>query len=146
MIYIRGMKDCLQCSKPLVHVHGRKEKSFCDVNCRNKYFYAKRKKEIEDAKVLLVSIPTDYAEVKPLTFAKPHKKPRESAYVDPGAEVQLTSECSYDSPKIDEEAIREQIKAIKSEKCPAHRNTSIGKKSWQMEQDKRIQELENQLK
>lgn len=58
------MKDCLQCTKPLVHVPGRKEKSFCDVNCRNKYFYAKRKKEIEDAKALLISLPADYINVK----------------------------------------------------------------------------------
>jgi hypothetical protein len=145
MIYFRGMKDCLQCSKPLVHVPGRKEKSFCDVNCRNKYFYAQRKKQILDAKAILVSFPADSGGAKPLTFAKPNKKPREIATVDPMEEVHLAAECSYDSPRIDEGAIREQIKIIKAEKCPAYRNTSIGKKSWEIEQKKRIKELENKL-
>jgi len=39
------MDNCLleSCGKKLTHVEGRKEKSFCDANCRNKYFYAKNK-------------------------------------------------------------------------------------------------------
>ena len=41
------MEKCLQCGKELTHVPGRKEKSFCDVNCRNKHFYAKRKQLLE---------------------------------------------------------------------------------------------------
>jgi len=41
------MKNCLQCGEKLTHIIGRKEKSFCDVNCRNKHFYAKRKQILE---------------------------------------------------------------------------------------------------
>jgi hypothetical protein len=47
------MTNCLQCNKPLTHVEGRKQKSFCDVNCRNKYFYAQRKELVEKAKVMV---------------------------------------------------------------------------------------------
>jgi hypothetical protein len=115
MIYFRGMKDCLQCSEPLVHVPGRKEKSFCDVNCRNKYFYAKRKKEIEDAKALLVSLPSDFIEIKKVAiltnegevkpiFPSPRKKPKKTIAEELGGSVDFSKKAaneSYDSPRRD---------------------------------------------
>lgn len=151
------MKDCLHCSKPLVHVPGRKEKSFCDVNCRNKYFYAQRKKQIETAKSMLADLPSDYimpkkigvltkdGEVKPLTLPKPNKKPKIQPPAVSDEVVSPAGPEACDRPEIDEEAIRAQIKAINAEKCPEHRNTSIGKKSWEMEQKKRIEALKQQL-
>lgn len=48
------MKNCLQCNQPLTHVEGRKQKSFCNVNCRNKYFYAKRSQLIKEAQAKIV--------------------------------------------------------------------------------------------
>jgi len=39
--------------EPLTHVEGRKKKSFCNVNCRNKYFYAKNKRLVEQAKQIV---------------------------------------------------------------------------------------------
>lgn len=45
------MENCKQCGEPLTHVEGRKEKSFCNTNCRNKYFYARNKKIIADAMI-----------------------------------------------------------------------------------------------
>ena len=44
------MKNCQLCGKELIHVEGRKQKSFCDTNCRNKYFYAQRKVLVEVGK------------------------------------------------------------------------------------------------
>lgn len=32
------MDKCKFCSKELIHIEGRKKKSFCNDNCRNKYF------------------------------------------------------------------------------------------------------------
>lgn len=156
MIYLSGMKNCLRCTKPLVHVPGRKEKSFCDVNCRNKYFYAQRKKQIEDAKALLVSLPPDYVEIKKVAiltkegelkpiFPGPRKKPKNQENLELDVNSLPSEKTSYDGPRIDEADIREQIKNIKSEKVPKERDTLWGKKSWQIEQDKRVQELENQL-
>lgn len=52
---------------------------------------------------------------------------------------QLTSEMP------DKDAILKQIQAIRAEKCPEHRNTPLGKKAWQIEQNKRIEALQNQL-
>lgn len=42
-------------------------------------------------------------------------------------------------------ATKAMIDAIKSEKIPKERDTAIGRKAWEMEQKKRIQEIENQL-
>jgi len=47
------MDKCKHCGKELTHVEGRKKKAFCDVNCRNKFFYAKNKKLVQDAKKTL---------------------------------------------------------------------------------------------
>lgn len=45
------------------------------------------------------------------------------------------------------EVIQKEIEAIKAEKCPEHRSkTSIGRKSWELDQKRRIEELEGKLK
>lgn len=49
------MKNCKQCGNSLVHVEGRKQKSFCSVNCRNKYFYRQQKKLADIGKKSIVS-------------------------------------------------------------------------------------------
>jgi hypothetical protein len=70
------MTNCLQCNAELTHVEGRKQKSFCNVNCRNKYFYAQRKKTVEEA----IEI-TNGKEVKVTDLTKPNVevKPKEVA-------------------------------------------------------------------
>lgn len=105
------MENCLQCNKPLQHVLGRKQKSFCNVNCRNKYFYAQRKKTIADAKAHLISLPPDYFEVnkaavlakihdtKPI-FPQPHKKPKQAPNNDLDASIDFVNQHAqeaYDS-------------------------------------------------
>lgn len=107
------MEKCLQCSEPLRHVPGRKEKSFCNVNCRNKYFYAQRKKVIADAKALLVSLPPDYITftkvgvltkeggIKPI-FPKPRKKPKESPLEATGESIRFVEKAeneAYNAPR-----------------------------------------------
>lgn len=42
--------------------------------------------------------------------------------------------------------IEDKILAIKAEKCPKERDTAMGRKSWQVDQQKRIEELQKQLK
>lgn len=47
----------------------------------------------------------------------------------------------------DREVVEKQIAAVRAEKIPENRSkTSLGIKSWNLDQKKRIQELENQLK
>lgn len=43
------------------------------------------------------------------------------------------------------DAILKQIEAIRAEKVPYNRDTILGRKSWTMEQQKRIQELQSKL-
>lgn len=42
--------------------------------------------------------------------------------------------------------IEDKIWAIRAEKCPKERDTALGRKSWQLEQEKRIEELKKTLK
>ena len=48
--------------------------------------------------------------------------------------------------KVDNLEIEKQIEAIKDENMPSHITTSMGKKSWNFDQQKRINELENRKK
>lgn len=48
--------------------------------------------------------------------------------------------------ELDNEEIQKQIAAIRAEKIPDHRNTSIGKRVWLVEQSKKIEDLRKQLK
>lgn len=48
-------------------------------------------------------------------------------------------------PAPDTSKILDQIAAIRAEKIPAERNTAIGKKVWEMDQKKRIEELQSKL-
>lgn len=58
--------------------------------------------------------------------------------VPPGFEAQVSEAA--------QKQIREDIARIKAERCPPERDTPIGRKSWQIDQQKRIQELQNKLK
>jgi hypothetical protein len=53
---------------------------------------------------------------------------------------------SKDLPDPGTLSIVHQIAAIKAEKIPKERDTIFGRKSWALEQKKRIEELEKQLK
>lgn len=44
------------------------------------------------------------------------------------------------------DAILKEIEAIRAEKCPKERDTPMGRRSWAVDQHKRIQELQNKLK
>lgn len=50
------------------------------------------------------------------------------------------------APSNENEAILKQIEAVRAEKCPKERDTVFGRKSFEMDKQKRIKELENQLK
>jgi hypothetical protein len=47
--------------------------------------------------------------------------------------------------QMDSSDVEAQIKAIRAEKIPTERNTHMGRKIWQLEQDKKIAELKNKL-
>jgi len=141
------MEKCLQCNKALQHVPGRKQKSFCDVNCRNKYFYAQKKKQIEDAKAILASLPPDYpVPNKVAVLAKDGGI--KQILPKPGKEPKTEPISNFEKAISDtaKEAILKQIAAIRAEKVPKDRDTVFGRKSWALDQKKRIEELEKQIR
>lgn len=133
------MTNCKHCEKELTHVPGRKEKSFCNVNCRNKYFYAERKKLVESAKANLVPLPADYVVVskvstidengvvKPLTFRKPSKKGKAAPKTDDlkeKIEYAKTTAESYDGPQKPPKTL-DELKAM----CPTD-ITGLDRSAW----------------
>ena len=56
---------------------------------------------------------------------------------------EVLQEASKETAKLEIEAM---IAAIKAEKIPEHRaKTTMGRKSWELDQKKRVQELQQQL-
>lgn len=64
--------------------------------------------------------------------------------IDPKAGDILEAEKSLHDETLNN-LIRDQIKAIKEEKIPPERNTAMGKKVWQNDQNKRINQLIDKL-
>lgn len=78
-------------------------------------------------------------EVKDLTKTTSVLKPQEQP------------KCNFSINTIPEQkeapsAAQALIDAIKSEKIPKERDTPMGRKAWALEQQKRIQDIKNQLK
>lgn len=90
----------------------------------------------------------DQATRTDLIFPKPRKKPKNSPGNALNESIVFAKEQQvYDAPLVAENVeIGEKIKAIKAEKLPKDRDTVLGRKSWALEQKKRIEELEKQLK
>lgn len=60
-------------------------------------------------------------------------------------EKDISSSKPSSSIKMDKEAILKQIETIKAEQLPEQRNTTLGRKSWALEQNNRIAQLKKQL-
>ena len=75
---------------------------------------------------------------------------KEAAVLPPVCDLKPSESRKSNNPvdtiKSENDLIYEQIAAIRAEKIPPHRNTSLGKKSWDIEQQKRIDELSARLK
>lgn len=72
---------------------------------------------------------------KPTNEIKPVEQPKTNYSINTGAE----------KSEIDRAAIMAQIKAIEDEKIPKERDTLLGRGSWRIDQQKRINELKKQL-
>lgn len=70
------MNDCLNCGKELNHVPGRREKKFCNANCRVAFFYKKNPKKKTAAKTVV----KDYT--KPTNEVKPPEQPKTNHTID----------------------------------------------------------------
>lgn len=105
-----------------------------------------------------IAFPSQFDSVSVVNFPAPsHKgqKPED----DPRLNnlVQFTEKPpneAYDAPPlpitVNDDPLRKmeiqrQIESIRAEKIPKERDTVFGRKSWQIDQQKRIQELQNKL-
>jgi len=164
------MSNCKNCGNPIQSHSGRRPREFCDNNqkCRNEWF--RKNKKVETHKIIPME---EWKEIKeqlnkvsliPLMSIEEVKKmidgmggnrsqddierelgknkPQETSKTEKQANV---SKKEKEAPVAPENSIEAQIEAIKAENVPPHRNTAWGKKSWQIEQDQKIAELEKQL-
>jgi hypothetical protein len=79
---------------------------------------------------------------KPTNVLQPQEQPKTNYSVNTKAHQKEAAPVDV----LRNADIQDKIWAIKSEKCPKERDTTLGKKSWELEQKKRIQELEGKLK
>lgn len=81
------------------------------------------------------------------TLVQLTEKTKNEVYDAPMLTSIVVDEAAYSNQTIDllKKAIEKQISAIKAEKCPKERDTPMGRRSWAVDQHKRIQELQNKL-
>lgn len=162
---------CLNCDKELIHTEGRRKKKFCGNACRIKYWQNKTKAEPKTRKVPLseyeemkekASLYDNYAIMMPL---KAHTNAPKIEYSGKGiistldeppaghkrvSHIENKDGFTIHHPsqvvKMSNEEIENDIAKIKSETIPKERDTSMGRRSWALDQQKRIKELQQQLK
>jgi hypothetical protein len=125
-------KKCLGCDNMVPQTEKKRAKLYCSDMCRQKVWQEKRRLELAE---LRSKKEPDHVHVELPSGAV--------AKVAPDALNTMTELAK--NIKV-ESTIEEQIKAIKAEKVPSQRDTPMGRKSWAIDQRKRIQELENKIK
>ena len=121
----RLFMNCKNCDKELVQLPKKKVKEFCNSTCRSNFWQKQKRKKKKPSKEAL---------------SKPEYK-TSSAELAKG--IQSVTVVVATADQVD---IENKIAAIRAEKIPPERNTVFGKKSWAIDQSKRIEELKNQLK
>lgn len=151
------MKYCLnvKCNKEFQPIHERAK--FCSNLCRATHHQNLRlaKKKVEEIMSSLEEVELiEKGEKAAVLFDKllkelgnpklnGRKNPLENAARGRDENGVNNDEVEKD---LDTESILKEIKAIESEKIPAERNTSLGRKVWQKEQINRISGLKSKLK
>jgi endogenous inhibitor of DNA gyrase (YacG/DUF329 family) len=152
------MKTCLNCGKEIEQKEGKRERKFCGDVCRATHFrqknagkkkyvkietYEKLQKELEEERKRkpaylpvvnpVVSLPKDYVEVKKVVA------------VNSNGEVKSLPPENTDAVDRAME-IAQEMKKIQMEKIPPERDKStMGRKSWAIEQKKKLADLQAQL-
>ena len=129
------MEKCPVCEKEFDPITGRRRRKFCSDNCRQKAWQANNKSVPPEGKK---EFPPSDAEVKAKTAEK--NKKSEAKVAPPSDE-----EIKLAAAEANRKEIQNKIANIKAEKIPKERDTTIGRKSWALDQKKRIQELEAKL-
>ena len=133
------VKKCLNCGKEVSQVKGKRDRLYCDQNCKSVYFRKTKPKEKkyvqkETFERILnenVELKRKLSEVKVTDLTKPtiEVKPIEVKKTNYSVNTELLS----------------KIKEVELEKIPKERDTQFGRKVWQADQNKRIAALKAQL-
>lgn len=130
--------DCKTCGKPVVPKKGAKRpKLYCNETCRSNHWHRERAQAKTKAE----------EESRNNQFTNAARGRDKNGVNNDETKVQKKGAENISvqhALKID--GIRRQIEAIKSEKIPKDRDTILGRKGWAMDQQKRIKDLEDQLK
>lgn len=122
---------CLNCINDVPQTPKKRAKLYCSPKCRVEYCRNKKPK----GKVGRPKKNAEYGKkIAQTVFNSSPPEPRDLSKVKGIAD-----------PILVKETIEREITDIKAEKIPATRDTPMGRKSWALDQKKRIQELEKQL-
>lgn len=142
---LKKISNCLFCNSELPLIEGKRKREFCNGNCRNKYYYKKSREGVSPKKV---GRPKGILEVIMEREKEVEKKLKEVPLFKTKKEIVepiIKDEYGQNPILTYIEKVHKEIEAIRSEKLPAHRNTTWGKKSWEAEQKQKIKELQNKL-
>ena len=159
------MKECLNCKNQ--YQERRSTSKFCSNKCRSA-FYRKGTKGYQESifeKILTAhgGLQETLLKIKQLVANTPYNAPSLVSPLTPEQSValhnvenkgQVTKAMLLPKERVNElikppegnEAIKRRISEIKQEKIPKERDTINGRKAWALDQKKRIEELEKQLK
>ena len=133
--------ECPVCKIEFDEKTGRRPKKFCSDPCKVKFWNSQKKVVVKDYTKQSTGTTQNLNEKKETNFTIDTNKP-DMVRKSPEGYVE-GQDYTY---SLSEDQVKKQIEAIRAEKIPDHRNTPMGKRSWQIEQQKRIGELEKQLK
>ena len=141
------------CSNELVHVEGRRKKEYCSTACKNKVnnpiSYAKRKAGKPEIKYIPIEewnklVSDNTLLLEEIAFYKnklADKSEIKSTLKNTDTAGEERTNSSFDNVPLSSEEGLAKIREIRAERIPKERDTSIGKKVWQNDQEKRILEL-----
>lgn len=133
---------CMGCDNLVPQTESKKAKLYCSSTCRQKVWQDKRREELRIFRKMSKSTAL-VAQVK--EAAEYRKSPLVNAARGRDANGINQDEALLSEKEATNEEIYEQIKAIRAEKIPTERDTSGGRKSWNFDQNKRIQQLKSKL-
>lgn len=124
------MDKCLTCGKEIQQTAGKRERKYCGDSCRQIGFLKRNKK---------------HQPMKCLPFEEWNKMVSDN-------QALLAQQKKYNTQEPRENNLaslvydlERQLKEVKEEKIPDHRNTSLGKRSWEIEQAKKVSDLQGAL-
>jgi len=153
------MNKCLNCEKEIVSIEGRRAKKYCDNKgkCKGEYFRKQKKPSQYVNRATFDELESRYNQLINAARGRDkngvnHDELNIKVVEDKVADFEYWEQHKNDNPEKAEfdavynKEILSQIAAIKSEKIPKDRDTSLGRRIWQGEQNLKIKELQSKLK